>query len=630
MLASCVAACGGDDDGGGQTVQGHCTDFNPLRNVYFGDLHVHTTYSFDAQVFDVSTTPEQAYRFARGEELKLPPLGSDGEGTQTLRLERPLDFAAVTDHSEFIGEVDACTTPGSFGYESETCQAFRQGGAVGQTVLGILTAQPNPMRIPDVCGEDGAACLPFAGEVWQRTIDAANDAYDRTESCEFTAFIGYEYTANTGVSTLHRNVLFRGDQVPLPTSYIEQPTAQGLWRELQATCLDAEGDCDVLAIPHNSNESNGNMFFVEYPGAITQEDERAQAELRGDLEPLMEIYQHKGDSECMNGLSGIAGAPDELCGFEKRPRPVFEDCGDTPGSGGVAGLGCFSQLDFARGALLAGLQEDARLGINPYRLGFIASTDTHNGAPGSVEEEDFIGHRGSTDDTLDKRLGPAERRAGPTFSPGGLAAVWAEENTRESIFDALRRREVFGTSGPRITVRLFGAQDFDPDLCADPNMVARAYRDGVPMGSVLPASPDADPPTFVVSALKDPGTETRVGADLQRVQIIKGWIAGGEAHQRVFDVAGNPNNGASVDLDTCQRTGNGAASLCAVWSDPEFDPSQHAFYYARVIENPSCRWNTYSCLGLTGEQRPEGCDDLEVPKTIQERAWTSPIWYRPG
>jgi hypothetical protein len=190
FLALLPAGCGEDDDGGGSNqTEGRCLDFNPLRNVYFGDLHVHTTYSFDAQVFDVSTTPQQAYRFAKGEELQLPPLGSDGQGTQTLRLQRPLDFAAVTDHSEFIGEVEACTTPGSFGFDSETCQVFRQGGAAGQTVLGILTAVDSPMRLADVCGEDGSACLPPAGEVWQRTIDAANEAYDRTESCAFTAFL---------------------------------------------------------------------------------------------------------------------------------------------------------------------------------------------------------------------------------------------------------------------------------------------------------------------------------------------------------------------------------------------------------------------------------------------------------
>jgi hypothetical protein len=542
-----------------------------------------------------------------------------------------LDFAAVTDHSEFICEVEACTTHGSFGFESETCQLFRQGGSLGQTVLGILTAQDEPMRLTDVCGEDGTACLPFTGEVWQRTINAANDAYDRTERCEFTTFVGYEYTANTGISTLHRNVIFRGDQVPFPTTYIEQPTPQGLWRELRTTCLEVDIDCDVLAIPHNSNESNGNMFFVEYPGAANSEEERAQAQLRGDLEPLMEVYQHKGDSECMNGLSGIVGAPDELCEFEKRPRAVFEDCGDVPGSGGVAGGGCFSRLDFLRGALLEGLREDARLGVNPYRLGVIASTDTHNGAPGSIEEEDFIGHRGATDDTLDKRLGPAQRRAGPTFSPGGLAGVWAEENTREGLFDALRRREVFGTSGPRIAVRFFGGWQLDDDLCGNPEMVAEADREGVPMGSVLPPrSPDSAAPRFVVSALKDIGTQARVGAALQRLQVIKGWIANGEAHEQVFDVAGDPNNGASVDLTTCERTGTGAASLCTVWSDPDFDPSQHAFYYARVIENPSCRWNAFSCLGLMGEERPEGCDDPEVAQTVQERAWTSPIWYRPG
>jgi hypothetical protein len=273
----------------------------------------------------------------------------------------------------------------------------------------------------------------------------------------------------------------------------------------------------------------------------------------------------------------------------------------------------------------------ANVGTNPYKFGVIGSTDGHISLS-SVEEDNFYG-KIATDSHLSDHL-PKER---PVIFPAwemsasGLTGVWAEENTREGLFDALRRREVFGTSGPRIAVRFFGGWQLDDDLCGNPEMVAEADREGVPMGSVLPPrSPDSAAPRFVVSALKDIGTQARVGADLQRLQVIKGWIANGEAHEQVFDVAGDPNNGASVDLTTCERTGTGAASLCTVWSDPDFDPSQHAFYYARVIENPSCRWNAFSCLGLMGEERPEGCDDPEVAQTVQERAWTSPIWYRPG
>lgn len=609
-----------------------CAAHNPQRNAYFGDLHVHTTYSFDAHAFDVRTTPEQAYRFARGEPVFLPPLDEHGNGTRRLQLDRPLDFAAVTDHAEFLGEVEACTTPGSAAYEAPNCQQYRVGSYDAVRRFGVLLTPRRPRRFTDICGTDGSACTSVAGEVWERVQDAAAAAYDRTSRCAFTSFVAYEYSLGTGVSTLHRNVIFRNDRVPFPTSAFEQATPQGLWRQLQTTCLDTDSGCDVLAIPHNPNESNGNMFFVEYPGATTPDEEFAQAELRSRMEPVLEIFQHKGDSECMNGLSGVVGAPDELCEFEKRGMSARHDCGDGRGSLGTGLNGCLSRVDFARGILLAGMKEQERLGINPYRLGFIGSTDTHNGAPGAVLEKTFLGHRGTDDDSAAKLLGPGVLTPGGIrFNPGGLAAVWAEENSRPAIFDALRRREVFATSGPRIAVRFFGGWQFGNDPCGDPRLVEKGYAAGVPMGGVLPPAPaGAAAPTFVVTALSDAGTEANPGAPLQRLQIVKGWIENGEAHEQVFDVAGNAENGATVDLDTCTPRGAGAASLCGVWTDPAFDARRHAFYYARAVENPTCRWSTYLCNTLPQDQRPPVCTDPAVPATIQERAWTSPIWHEPA
>jgi len=609
-----------------------CADHNPLRNVYYGDLHVHTTYSFDAHAFDVRTTPDQAYRFAQGDSVALPPLDASGHGTQTLRIAQPLDFAAVTDHSEYLGEVEICTTPGSATYDSATCQAYRGDvySAVRQFGVG-LTAKP-PRRFADICGADNQICLQEAAAVWQREQAAAAAAYDRSAQCTFTSFVAYEYSASTSISTLHRNVIFRNDHVPLPISVFEAATPQRLWAQLKASCLDGDTGCDVLAIPHNSNESNGRMFLVEYPGATSIDEERAQAAFRAAMEPLVEIYQHKGASECLNGISGIVGAPDELCEFERRRPAPFSDCGDGTGALGSTGQGCVSRLDYVRGVLLAGLKEEERLGVNPYRLGIIASTDTHNGSPGATEESTFIGHRGTDDDTPAQQLGTGVLTdGGLIFGPGGLTAVWAEENSRPSIFDALRRKEVFGTSGTRIAVRFFGGWSYPGSLCGDPDLVRKGYAGGVPMGSVLTAAPPGSTaPTFLISALRDPGNDVRSGTPLQRLQVIKGWIANDQAHQQVFDVAGDANNGANVDEATCAPQGSGAETLCTVWTDPAFDPAQHAFYYVRVIENPTCRWSTYVCNRLPAADRPPACSDPKTPKSVQERAWTSPIWYEPS
>jgi len=606
-----------------------CSQHNPLRNAYFGDLHVHTTYSFDAHAFEVRTTPEQAYRFAQGEPATLPPLDAQGNGTRTTRLEQPLDFAAVTDHSEYLGEVQACTTPESPVYNSATCVTYRGDEDNAARKFGFALTGPQPHRFVDVCGADGTGCRELAGDVWQHIQAAAEGAYDRSADCRFTSFVAYEYSASPGASTMHRNVIFRNDHVPFPTSLYEQPTPQGLWTQLKATCLDAGNGCDVLAIPHNSNESNGNMFAVEYPGAATVDEQRTQAAFRVRMEPLVEIFQHKGDSECFNGLSGVIGAPDELCDFEKRNRSASEDCGDATGQFGSGGTGCLSRLDFVRGVLLAGLKEGGRLGVNPYRLGIIASTDTHNGTPGHTAEATFMGQRGTDDDTPAKQLGPGViALGGVIYNPGGLVGVWAEENSRPSIFDALRRREVFGTSGTRLSMRFFGGWNLPAGLCDDPQLLQKAYAQGVPMGGTLAAQPSgATTPAFVVAALRDPGTAARAGTPLQRLQVIKGWIENGEAHQQVYDVAGNADNGADVDPLTCEPHGSGSDSLCTVWTDPAFQPEQAAFYYVRAVENPTCRWSTYVCNSLPPEQQPDACSNPAVPKTIQERGWSSPIWY---
>ena len=591
-----------------------CADHNPRRNLYFGDLHVHTAYSFDAWIADVRTDPAGAYRFARGEEVA-------GE-----RLPRPLDFAAVTDHAEYLAEVEGCTTPGSAVYETARCVGFRANDPAALVQFGLQLGDEDPSRFTDLCGPGGLDCPARAAAVWQRVQDAGEQAYDRSAACEFTSLIAYEWSGVRKLANMHRNVIFRTRAVPpSPISHFEAPTAFELWTRLQADCRDGLENCDVLAIPHNSNWSNGNLFVPETPAGS---DPAALARLRADLEPLLEVYQHKGDSECMNGVGGL-GAPDELCDFEKLRVGEVEDCGDGVGSNGILARGCVSRLDFLRGVLLAGMQEQARLGVNPYRLGVVASTDTHNGTPGKVDESSYAGHFGTLESDPVARL-TAVVPAGPRNSGGGLVAVWAEENSREAIFDALRRREVYGTSGPRIAVRMFAGWDLPEDLCERADMVDVADERGEPMGGVLGDRPEGAAPQIVVAAQRDVGTPELPGTGLARLQIVKGWLdAAGEGHIAVYDVA-RADGEASVDLATCEPKGAGADALCKLWRDPDHDPNLPTFYYARVLENPTCRWSWRDCLALPAADRPAVCDDPTLPRTLEERAWTSPIWVDPA
>ncbi len=688
--------------------QGH----NPTKNVYFGDLHSHTAYSFDAITLSTRNTPEDAFAFAKGTSVPLPPYDEFGKATREHKLDRPLDFLAVTDHSEYFGEVRACFTckttkleedvenaPCHWVNESLACKSMRFAvakvsatGEVAGIPLGIWGAQmysDTPIREP-ICGDGEPGCQPYTVSVWQDVQAAANQA---NSPCEFTAFIGYEWTGMPDGANWHRNVIFRNNNVPgLPISYLETGNAyddstvmrspQVLWQNLQEYCIDSTEGCDVLTIPHNPN--------LSWEGMLPVPTTRKEAEFQSRYERLGEIHQTKGNSECRVGV----GTQDELCRHELYSKadligdqPVYgpSDYGSPEGSllsaekqgfpASPSTGGTFNA--FFREVLKAGIfLGESELGVNPYKLGFVGGTDTHNGTPGATEESSYQGHHGVEDSTEELRLSEGDTEHGRLEdNPGGLTAVWAEENTRDSIFDNLRARETYATSGIRPTVRFFGGWDYSSKVCGSPDFATAGYKGGVPMGSDLPAPPAPTAlPRFAVMAAADlaGGLDTK----LQRIQIVKGWVDDdGALQERVFNVASAPADASYplvesyVDLNTCEpkATAPGADTLCAIWVDETFDPSQSAFYYARVLENPTCRWSTRQCLSIGGKDNPcwdrlstpARCDDgdfdakqcsppvdpetgevdletdvkgagIVVGLTLQERAWTSAIWYEPS
>jgi len=685
-----------------------CGNFNPLRQPFFGETHVHTGYSVDAVILDDRNEPRDAYRFATGLPIGIAPYDMNGAATRSVQLRRPLDFAAVTDHSEGFGTENICldltdnpnvplvnnpsmppSTPGVPptipGYNSTECTSLRSDigkflpGYVPNTFLNILL--PSVLSYPgktlpmcangtDITGNsDDTYCRAQSSVIWQAEQDAAEEFYDRTATCAFTTFVGYEWTGTPAVTglgnNLHRNVIFRNAKVPvLPISYINQSTSEGLWAALQSQCLDGTNvvsntdgtACDVLAIPHNSNVSGGLMFEAKTnvaghgatgsPVPYTAGDAATQKA----FEPLVEIFQHKGDSECRPGVD----TTDELCGFEKVNRTLLFSQ-TIPSQ-------VFPSLSFVRNGLKEGLRQEELLGVNPYQMGFVGGTDSHNATPSQVDEDNWQGHVGTQDGSDVTRLSWNQNIEN---NPGGLAVVWAEENSRDALFAAMRRREVYATSGTRPIVRLFAGQ-FPATLCNPKNdLVTTGYSKGAPMGSEIGALNGARSPKFAVLATKDPGGLGAPSTQLQRIQMVKGWIDDtGTPQEEVFDIAGNPSNGASVNLTTCTPQGTGFDSLCTVWKDPHFKASQRAFYYARVLENPTCRWSTQLCnanhidcsttppAGFevccgkvcqsgtnAGNNSGAPCNSdsdctnsgtcMAYPKTIQERAWTSPIWYRP-
>jgi hypothetical protein len=618
-----------------QAPRAPCAHRDPLRQPLYGDLHVHTGFSMDAWVMGTIVTPDDAYRFARGEEIGLPPYDDAGRPAATARIERPLDFAAVTDHAEWLGEVRLCRDPESPVYATRSCQIFRgEADSLLARILGLKGFRKRLVgaislfgRNEEICGEGSARCREQTRTAWQANQEATERWYDRSEACTFTTLHGYEYSRSPSFTKIHRNVIFRNEIVPeLPISWIDTPTEPEFWRKLRAQCVDTDSGCDALAIPHNPNLSNGQLFAIWYRD-LPLEEQRAAARLRAGLEPIVEMVQYKGESECRNGLYGVVGGPDELCNFEKirdLPGAPLEDCEEGTGSGAQRAEGCVSRLDYVRYALIEGLREAERIGVNPYTFGFIGSTDTHLGNPGAVSEREPLGTFAAS--TREQLTIGEQRRPSAFRSAGGLAGVWAEENSRDAIFDALARREAFATSGTRIAPRLFAGWDLPEDLCARDDLVAQGYAGGVPMGGTISTRPAGGAALrFVTQARRDPE-----GAPLQRIQIIKAWHGSdGAFHQAVHDVA-RVSPGASVDPETCALRGEGADTLCASWIDPDFDPERAAVYYARVVENPSCRWTTWKCLSLPVEERPDGCTDPRVPRTVQERSWTSPIWFTGG
>ena len=633
-----------------------CAQYSANRRPMFGDLHVHTSYSFDSYVSSQRNDPGAAYRYAKGQAITL----SDPDANQTVKaqIQRPLDFTAITDHAEFLGPINLCTQDSSqLAYWFPACIASRSEYFYIQLLaanywvsLGVVDSSSQKKQ-SFVCtlGDCGAAHK----QAWQRIQSAAEQHYDRSSDCSFTTFNAYEYTDAPDYANLHRNVIFRNERVTdtaISTYDTGSKNYPDLWRRLREECIEGDKGCDVISIPHNSNLSRGQMF----------PDPRSAAEARARLffEPLVELVQHKAASECrFDRLLGRGVATeDELCDFEQVLSDNLSMLGTVFGKirteeAAPVSIDDFGRRNMVRNTLKDGLALERTTGINPFKMGFIGSTDTHSATPGGAEEDNYAGHLGRRD--------AGYRNVQDHFfdNPGGLAVVWAEENSRDSIFEGMRRREAYATSGTRPIVRFFAASQLEPDLCSDPQMISKAYAVGVPMGGDMRA-PTASP-AFLVSAAKDPGSPGHPGVDLQRIQVIKGWLGeDGDAHEQVFDVAGSADNGASVDPQNCAPTGTGHQNLCAVWSDPHYDPTQPAFYYVRVLENPSCRWSTLQCQAAGVNPFAQNCEDLAARKTaelqeqgaigdvygkccldptqqpfysptLQERAWTSPIWINP-
>ena len=606
---------------------------NPLRNAYFGDLHVHTEYSFDAYNFGTTATPYDAYRFALGEAIEHPA------GYQ-IQMATPLDFYAVTDHAMFLGlalEAGDTTTPFSQYEVSKPLHNLNAEDNMGS--LSLTTRLGNfATFIPDTLAgiRSGTISEEMAIGVTRRAwADIINAAEQYNDPGRFTTFVAYEYTSSTDdVGNLHRNVVFRGaDKLPaVPFSRLNSQNPEGLWDWMDTL---REQGIESLAIPHNSNGSNGQMFkLVDWAGDPMDD---AYADQRMRNEPIVEITQVKGTSDTHPLLS----PNDEWADFE-----IYKFRVGTS-------LHSEEKGSYVREALRNGLALEAQGVKNPYQFGFVAASDTHV-AGTSDDEETYFSKAGLLDglperrgsvpvdpvygliarflapDTLTEVDGSTYTYGGgfESWSASGVTGVWAEENTRDAIYDAFRRKETFATSGPRMRVRFFAGHDYDSDILTSDTMIEQAYAGGVAMGGELTKTDEA--PRFVAWASADPR-----GTALQRLQIIKGWEKAGETYEQVYDVACSDgltpdpethrcgDNGARVDIADCSITqGVGAAELKTVWQDPDYDPDSRAFYYVRALENPTCRWSTWDANRAGVKPRPD------LPTTLQERVWSSPIWVR--
>jgi len=579
------------------------------RKAWFGEQHIHTSWSVDAWLFGNHLTgPDDALKFAQGATIKHP-LGYD------IKIEQPLDWMGVTDHSEYVGITKQANTPGSPVSKMPQAQPLilknpNDPADVAKVFAYLVSLVSKPpikaFMTPQV-----------AGTVWKENVKIADE---NNKPGTFTAFCSYEFTSQFNFRNLHRNVYFRDcAKVPVqPFSAMDSWHPEDLWKWMDTQ--RAAGN-EVLAISHNANLSDGWMYPIDLD-SLGRPIDAAWAASRDRNERLIEMKQIKGQSETHPLLS----PNDEFANYEISSfligLPV--DSGKIPAIVG----------SYARQALKDGLTMQDTRGYNPYKFGFVAGSDSHNtGAP--YRQNNFYGGHGINDGTIETRM------AGHIFtgsdvrweSPAGLSAVWAEENTRASLWDAMYRKETFSTSGVRIQVRFFGGWNYKDDVLNDNDWVSAAYSGGVPMGGDLPsAAADAKAPSFVVWAVKDP-----TAGNLDRIQVVKGWTKQGQSFEKIYDVVWSgdrkpdkwtgevPPIESTVNLEEATYANSvGATELKTVWTDPDFDASLHAFYYARVLEIPTPRWSTIQAKQLGVE--PPGV----VPETQQERAWSSPIWYTPA
>jgi hypothetical protein len=727
-----------------------CTNYNPQRQALFGTTHLHTGLSFDASIrfvdYASGNDPRGAYRFAQGKApISIPepsglqpkrrascndpaaePVG--GGPSRTPCIDQPLDWGAVTDHSEHFGVMGFCKgflgkdLPESMSMECRMLNGFfyeplralnpilgktLASNAFTQLTLTNLGAISKNTNLP-VCNNNPELCAKAEMEVWNEIQKAAEEAYDRSSECSFTSFVAYENASTPLLNNWHRNVIFRNDRVvrkpvnaldmavvvnknptkepvdtllaivpdeprvwPVPPgTKVNHPLPQPFWNKLEEDCTNGKNvtagkarRCDFITIPHNSNLGGGGKLF---PPMFLNPYNTADAKRHLQMEPLVEIYQDKGASECRYDPRFLAGTNtiDEYCAFEildSKSLGAASGVGSGSSSSGPAAPDTWGERAYVRNVWKDGIQYAAKKvfdGINPFKMGVVSASDSHTGVMGwHPENEQWPGHLG-IDDAY-----PMAESSTIQNGTGGPSVVWAEENTRDSIFEALKRKETYGTSGPRMKVRFFGGWNYPADACGK-DFVDIGYKGGVPMGGDMPARTARDgAPTFITAAIWDDHIKTR----LQQIQIIKAWVdAKGNTHERVYSVAGDEgsplNPQAALDSTTCKaRPDLGRERLCTVWKDPLFDPRQHAFYYVRVLEEPVCRYSTLWCRKWIGvdpldtaecnsqlaalksgnaaqkakaSQGAMCCSnqttDTFVQPVIQERAWTSPIWYEPA
>ncbi len=572
---------------------------DPQKQAYFGETHVHTSSSMDAFIGGNRLTPEDAYRFARGEEVLV--------NGSMHRLKRPLDFCAISDHAEYLGETFTLMNQGSPGYDDPVARQMREADNYEDAMALFVKYVITPARTGGSSHPDFYQGKASTMSGWRKNINATEKYY---EPGKFTTFHAFEWTSAPNAGNLHRNVIFRDTILPeIPFSANESRDPQKLWAWMQQ---QIDLGSTLLAIPHNSNGSKGMMFpEVDIEGKpITQ----AYATMRQNMEPVIEMMQIKGNSEVHPDF----WPNDEFADFE-----LAYSIQDYSGRK-------FEKRNYIRYGLERGLKYEEDLGVNPFKYGFVGGTDNHNGTPGNVEEDNYgVGSHGYADQTALNRTNQVIDGWATAYdiNPGSLTGVWAQSNTREAIWDAIKKRETFATSGPRIKVRLFGGYGYGNNY-KDHSFIEDGYAKGVPMGGDL-KKVNGKTPQFIVWAIKDP-----IGPGLDRIQIIKGWMEKGKMKEKIYNVAVSDKRqikddgsvdplDAAIDLKTGDfNKAKGSNELQTVWTDPDFEASQKAFYYARVLQIPTARWNLYDEI-RSGVKFPESS-----AKTIIERAWTSPIWYQ--